>query len=1500
MVAIRKWSVALALVASTWLLFAGVRAQQPAPPPGRYVADELLVKFSSSTNNNQRDNMLRARSASRLRRFGRSIDHVKLPQGQSIEAAIAGFRSMPGVEAVAPNYIRHMIQNTAPPNDPFWLDGSLWALERIQAQAVWSNLTVGDGSVIVASIDTGVNYNHPDLSANMWRNPLEIPGNGIDDDGDGYVDDVYGIDTVNHDSNPMDDQGHGTHTAGTIAAVGNNGVGVVGVGWNTKILACKFLDADGSGTDAGALECFNYITALRNRGENIRVSNNSWGQQRGTDPPSAVLQAAIDEAGEAGIINIFGAGNDGTNNDTSPFDPASYSSPSIVSVASSDQSDRRSSFSNFGATSVDIAAPGEQIMSTYLGNGYEVLDGTSMATPHVAGVAALLAQMNPTLSVPAIKSLLLDNVDQSSAWTNRVVSGGRLNAFKAASAVSPPNNDKPTVAIVSPTEGYTVKEPATITLEATASDTDGTVQRVVFYANGNPVGAATSSPYVATWTNVPAGNYTLTAVATDNLFGTTTSTPVNITVVPNFPPTVTLSGPTEGATFTSPAVITVEAIAADSDGTVDSVAFFANGQPIGTDATAPYSISWAAPLGNYTLTAIAMDNQGATTASAPVHITVNPIPNRTNIALASSGGTASASSTYTANYPPAGAINGDRKGAGWGAGGAWCDGTSNAWPDWLEVDFNGLKLIEEIDLFSMQDTYSSPAEPTPTMTANNFAVRAFQVQYWTGSSWAPVPGGAVTNNNLVWRQIAFVPLTTSKIRVNITSALANYSRVMELEAWGIAAAGNVPPDVSITSPNEGAALTTPGDVTINATAGDAGGTITSVQFFANGSPIGTDTSSPYSVTWSNVAAGDYSLTAVATDNDGATTTSTPVHVTVAPNVPPSVSITSPTEGAAFTSPATIAITTSASDVDGTVASVAFFANGTLIGTDSSAPFTTTWANVTGGTYTLTAMATDNNGATTTSNGVHLTVTSIPGRSNVALAANGGAAIASSTYNANYPAAGAINGDRRGTGWGSGGGWCDSTGNSWPDWLEIDFSGLKSIDEVDVFSMQDTYTAPVEPTQTMTFANYGLKAFEVQYWNGSAWTAVPGGGVTNNNKVWRQVAFAAVTTSKIRIYITSALNTYSRAVEVEAWGVAATGNVPPTVSITGPTEGASFASPADLSINATASDNGGTVTSVAFYANGSLVGADASSPYSVSWTGVAAGSYTLTAVATDNDGATTTSAPVHVSVVVNAPPTVAIASPGNGATFSAPATITVLANASDTDGTVAQVAFFANGQPIGTDTTTPYSITWTSVAAGTYTLTAVATDNQGTTATSAAVNITVNAVAGRMNMALATNGGAALASSTYTSSYPASSAINGDRKGLNWGAGGGWCDGTSNAFPDWLEVDFDGLKTIDEVDVFSMQDSYQTPSEPTPSMTFAFYGLKAFTVQYWNGSAWVDMPGGAVTNNNLVWRQLTFAAVTTTKIRILVTSALSSYSRVMEIEAWGVAAQGPQQSTIDKR
>jgi hypothetical protein len=546
--------------------------------------------------------------------------------------------------------------------------------------------------------------------------------------------------------------------------------------------------------------------------------------------------------------------------------------------------------------------------------------------------------------------------------------------------------------------------------------------------------------------------------------------------------------------------------------------------------------------------------------------------------------------------------------------------------------------------------------------------------------------------------------------------------------------------------------------------------------------------------WNGATAGTYSLAAVATDDQGATSTSIPVTITVAaPNVPPNVSITGPAAGATFTALASVTVTAAATDTDGSIASIAFFANGAPLGADATSPYAIAWTNVQAGAYTLTAVATDNQGATTTSAAVPITVNQPPGRKNMALAANGAVATASSTLNGNYPASGAIDGDHKGLLWGAGGAWNDGTPYAAPDWLEVAFDGLKAIDEVGVFSMQDNYASPIEPTPTMTFTSWGLRAFEVQYWTGSAWAAVPGGAVTNNTLVWRRFAFAPVTTSRIRVVVTGAMNGYSRIMEVEAFGV---------------------------------------------------------------------------------------------SPGINAPPEVTMTSPVAGAVFTAPATVMLTAAASDADGAIVSVEFFANGAPIGSVAASPYSLSWGAVAAGSYSLTAVATDDDGATATSAAVLVTVGQPGVRMNVALASNGGVATASSTLTANYPASAVINGDRRGVGWGAGGGWNDGTSNAVPDWIEVSFAGAKTLDEINVFSMQDVYWAPAEPTPAMTFAYFGLRAFEVQYWDGSDWVAIPGGAVADNGLVWRQFTFAPITTTKIRVLITGVLNGYSRAIEVEAWG--------------
>ena len=450
----KRWMSAAVILAVACLATARGQQQTPVRPAAEYVPGEVLVQYRRAVQPARRDAVAATRRGRVLRRFAElDIDHVTLDPTDTVDTAVAALRALPEVAAVSRNYIRHAVQTQSPPpNDPRWLDGSLWGLIKIQAQSAWNTLNArGDGSVVIMDIDTGMNYNHQDLAANAWTNPGETgtdaqghnkQTNGIDDDGDGYVDDVHGIDTVNHDSNPIDDNGHGTHTAGTLAAVGNNGLGVVGVNWNAKILPCKFLAANGSGSDAGAIECLNYAVNLKTQhGINIRVTSNSWGGY-GADP---TLQPAFDAAGAAGIISFAAAGNDSVNIDLpqNDFTPAIFArtSPSVVAVASSDQSDNLSSFSNYGVNTVALSAPGSGILSTYYttNSSYATLSGTSMATPHVAGTAALLSSLDPTLNVGQLKALLTNNVDVLSSFGGLVSTGGRLNVYRAASAVSVPS-----------------------------------------------------------------------------------------------------------------------------------------------------------------------------------------------------------------------------------------------------------------------------------------------------------------------------------------------------------------------------------------------------------------------------------------------------------------------------------------------------------------------------------------------------------------------------------------------------------------------------------------------------------------------------------------------------------------------------------------------------------------------------------------------------------------------------------------------------------------------------------------------------------------------------------------------------------------------------------------------------------------------------------------------------------------------------------------------------
>jgi hypothetical protein len=660
-----------------------------------------------------------------------------------------------------------------------------------------------------------------------------------------------------------------------------------------------------------------------------------------------------------------------------------------------------------------------------------------------------------------------------------------------------------------------------------------------------------------------------------------------------------------------------------------------------------------------------------------------------NVALASNGGVAVASSTVNPNFPANAVNNGDRKGLNWGAGGGWNDATPNAYPDWIEIDFSSAQSINEIDVFTLQDNWSAPSTPTLTMLFTQYGVSDFQVQYWTGSTWVDVPNGNVAGNRNVWRQFTFANIATSKIRVLVNNSLSPdgvaYSRIAEIEAY---ASPSLPP-------GSNAALAANGGVATASSAYSADYPVTSVNNgdrkglnWANGGGWNDGTINVYP-DWVQI---DFSSSQTINEIDV---------FTVQDN---------------FGSPVTPTLAMQFSQWGVTDFQVQYWngSNWTDVSNGNVTGNRNVWRQ-----FTFPSVITNkirvlvNGGMGGSSRIVEIeayTPLPLPPGANAALADNGGVATASSSYNANYPVSAVNDGDRKGVNWAAGGGWNDATVNTYPDWVQVEFSTSQTINEIDVFTIQDNFANPIGPTLTTQFSQYGVTDFEVQYWTGSTWADVPNGNVTGNRNVWRQFTFANITTSKIRVLVNNALGGYSRIVEIEAY----TPSLPP-------------------------------------------------SP---------------------------------------------------------------------------------------------------------------------------------------LNVALAVNGGVPTASSTSNGNCPVTAVNNGDRKGLNWGAGGGWNDGTGNSFPDWVQIDFTTTQTINEIDVFTIQDNWSNPSTPTLSMQFSQYGVTDFEVQYWTGSTWADVPNGNVTGNRNVWRQFTFANITTSKIRVLVNNGLTGYSRITEVEAYqapGTAAPSPTPS-----
>jgi subtilisin family serine protease len=380
-----------------------------------------------------------------LRQFPRiaNWEVVEVPRAAAISKMLATYRDSGLVERAEPDYIVNVLLE---PNDFHYLNGDQWNLNNlgqyggvpgadIHATNGW-DLQTSAGKIIVAVIDTGIRYTHEDLAANMWHNPQENL--------DGYTNDLYGINTVdngNGNGDPWDDYGHGTHVAGIIGAVGNNGVGIAGICWQAQLMALKFIDTNGYGTISDAITCMDFAQS-----HGAKIINASWGSY---DFTSAALRDAVNSLRDAGIILVAAAGNDANNNDAYPLFPASYNYDNVIAVAATDRNDNLAFFSNYGLNAVHVAAPGLPVFSCWNGSDsdYQYYQGTSMAAPHVAGACALLWSLHPDLSLLQVINQVTSTAEPLASLTGACVTGARLDLGKVLHTSPLPQSQPPAVTV---------------------------------------------------------------------------------------------------------------------------------------------------------------------------------------------------------------------------------------------------------------------------------------------------------------------------------------------------------------------------------------------------------------------------------------------------------------------------------------------------------------------------------------------------------------------------------------------------------------------------------------------------------------------------------------------------------------------------------------------------------------------------------------------------------------------------------------------------------------------------------------------------------------------------------------------------------------------------------------------------------------------------------------------------------------------------------------------
>jgi subtilisin family serine protease len=613
---------------------------------GQYDPNTLLVQFRTDASDDDKDGCCRKVGLGAIDKY-KIVDGLALIHVASGDP-VAAMAALQGEASVLRAGLNYLMTTQVVPNDPLF--GSTWGMNNttsqlndIDAPQAWDIYT-GDPNYRVAVIDTGIDFNHPDLQGNIWVNPGEIANDGIDNDGNGYIDDVRGWNFVTNTNNPQDGNGHGTHVSGTIAAKGNNGIGVAGVAWNAKIVPLKFLSDTGSGTTANAIKAIDYCTA-----NGIKLSNNSWG---GGLFDSLLLQA-ITNAGAADHLFIGAAGNSALNIDVSLSYPASYNLSNMVNVASTTNTGALSTFSNFGVATVQVAAPGSSIFSTWpvaltvLGqpNGYNSISGTSMAAPHVTGLAALLRGKMPSWTATQVRSAILGSTKRLSNLAGKISREGIISAYNALLATNveaiPPTVNAVRTPAAANAAGW---NNANVTVAITGTDNVGGsgVRDIKYTINaGTTITAAGSTTNVVRSTD---GIATLAYWATDNSGNVSPAGSMTVRVDKTAP--VTTLTATPGATSTSVVVSGTDATSGLA-GTFYSV----DGAP-----AAAYSGPITLDNGVHTVTAYSTDIAGNTEAVKTLSLPLGSLSTVSVNPVSVNGGTAATGTVTLGSPAPAGGV----------------------------------------------------------------------------------------------------------------------------------------------------------------------------------------------------------------------------------------------------------------------------------------------------------------------------------------------------------------------------------------------------------------------------------------------------------------------------------------------------------------------------------------------------------------------------------------------------------------------------------------------------------------------------------------------------------------------------------------------------------------------------------------------------------------------------------------------------------------------------